>query len=207
MTDCPYYIIPAIKELNTEKDPEKLRQLRRRIAANVGDPDALRALLGDASCDFHDFYGTSALPSLSTEDTIDSFLERFGHRDERQPADAAADGGIVPVAPAIDYASRLELEMAASADSTAAPADDATLGAIDAFLVGNPPQRVKPKKEAKEPEIPSLSESFAKILIKNGNYSRALEIITQISLKNPEKSIYFADQIRFLKKVIHIQGH
>lgn len=208
MQKYPYYIIPDIEALGDTADAESLRRHRRRIAANIGDPDALRAILGDASCDFHDFYGTSELPTLSTEDTIDSFLERFGSDVASQPG---ADGGVVPVVPAVaaertmDYASRLEQELPDVGASDVADAD-ATLGAIDAFLSGNPPQRIRPKKEAKEPEMPSLTESFAKILIKNGNYSRALEIITQISLNNPEKSIYFADQIRFLKKVLLIQG-
>lgn len=220
----PYYIIPDIEALNTEKDPEKLRQHRRRIAANIGDPDALYAILGDASADFTDFYGTSDMPVLSTEDTIDSFLRKFGSpgaatsgpQPPAAPATTPAEGAqempevpvmpeapIVAVAPAIDYAAMLE-EQSPAPDTV--PADDATLGAIDAFLDKVPSQRGKPKKERKEPEMPSLTESFAKIMIKNGNYSRALEIITQISLNNPEKSIYFADQIRFLKKIIYIQG-
>ncbi len=53
---------------------------------------------------------------------------------------------------------------------------------------------------------PSLSESLARIMIKNGNYQKALEIITEISLNNPKKSVYFADQIRFLKKLIALQS-
>lgn len=208
MPKYPYYIVPDIEALGKESDPQTLNLHRRRIAANIGDPDALRAILGDASCDFHDFYGTSDLPNLSTEDTIDSFLERFGNDVASLPGQ---DDGVVPVVPAapavrdLDYASRMERELQESDIPEAADAD-ATLGAIDAFLSNNPPQRIRPKKESKEPEMPSLTESFAKILIKNGNYSRALEIITQISLNNPEKSIYFADQIRFLKKVILIQG-
>ncbi len=48
----------------------------------------------------------------------------------------------------------------------------------------------------------SLSESLARAMIKKGNYRKALEIITELSLKNPEKITYFADQIRFLKKLI-----
>lgn len=197
-----YYIIPDIEELNSETDPERLRMHRRRIAANIGDHDALFAILGDASGDFHDFYGVSELPNLSTVDAIDSFLERFGSV-SRLP-DHPSTQETVPVVPAVDYAAQLELEMPPQQGSDSA--DDATIGAIDAFISHNSPPRVKPKKEPKEPETPSLSESFAKILIKNGNYSRALEIITQISLNNPEKSIYFADQIRFLRKVISIQG-
>ena len=80
----PYYVIPDIEALATERDPGKLRLHRRRIAACIGDPDALRAILGDASEDFQDFYGASELPSLSTVDTIDSFLERFGSKERQQ---------------------------------------------------------------------------------------------------------------------------
>lgn len=47
-----------------------------------------------------------------------------------------------------------------------------------------------------------LTESLAHIYIKQRKYQRALEIIKCISLKNPEKNIYFADQIRFLEKLI-----
>ena len=46
------------------------------------------------------------------------------------------------------------------------------------------------------------TESLASIYIKQRKYARALEIIKSISLKNPEKNIYFADQIRFLEKLI-----
>ena len=47
-----------------------------------------------------------------------------------------------------------------------------------------------------------FTETLAQIYIKQGKYAKALEIIKNISLKFPEKSIYFADQMRFLKKLI-----
>ena len=47
-----------------------------------------------------------------------------------------------------------------------------------------------------------LSESLAKMYIARHKYSQALEIIKGLSLKYPEKSIYFADQIRFLTKLV-----
>ncbi|MDE6561563.1 MAG: hypothetical protein K2K75_09295 [Muribaculaceae bacterium] len=199
----PFYIIPDIDALAFERDPERLRHHRRRISANIGDPDALHAILGEASEDFQDFYGTSALPNLSTADTIDSFIKRFGGGVDDANED---EDPVVPlVAPAIDYASILEKEAEDDGYSADIPAD-ATLGMIDAFLSQQPAQRIKPKREPKEEEKPSLTESFAKIMIKNGNYRRALEIFTEISLNNPEKSIYFADQIRFLKKVISLES-
>ena len=52
-----------------------------------------------------------------------------------------------------------------------------------------------------DPEAP-LSESLAKIFIKRGRYDKAYEIIKQLSLNFPEKSVYFADQLRFLRKLM-----
>lgn len=47
-----------------------------------------------------------------------------------------------------------------------------------------------------------FTETLAKIYIKQQRYSKALEIIKKLSLKYPKKNAYFADQIRFLEKVI-----
>ena len=41
-----------------------------------------------------------------------------------------------------------------------------------------------------------------KILMQEQKYERALEILMQLNLNNPKKSRYFADQIRFLEKII-----
>ena len=47
-----------------------------------------------------------------------------------------------------------------------------------------------------------ISEVYARKLIKEKKYSEAIEILNKLNLINPKKSIYFADQIRFLEKVI-----
>ena len=47
-----------------------------------------------------------------------------------------------------------------------------------------------------------FTETLAKIYIKQHKYSRALEIIKSLYLQFPEKNTYFADQIRFLEKLI-----
>lgn len=47
-----------------------------------------------------------------------------------------------------------------------------------------------------------LTEAMARIYIKQGKFDKAIEIIQRISLKYPKKNRYFADQIRFLEKLI-----
>ena len=52
-----------------------------------------------------------------------------------------------------------------------------------------------------------FTETLAKIYIKQGRYSKALEIIQRLNLNYPKKNAYFADQIRFLRKLIlHEKG-
>ena len=66
------------------------------------------------------------------------------------------------------------------------------------------------ENDAEEEEAPAevlddesyFTETLAKIYVKQQRYSKALEIITRLNLKYPEKNAYFADQIRFLEKLI-----
>ncbi|HEY9551907.1 MAG TPA: tetratricopeptide repeat protein, partial [Prevotella sp.] len=54
----------------------------------------------------------------------------------------------------------------------------------------------------KENEEQYFTETLAKIYIKQGRYSKAMEIIQQLNLNYPKKNAYFADQMRFLEKLI-----
>ena len=53
----------------------------------------------------------------------------------------------------------------------------------------------------KEGDENYFTETLAQIYIKQGRYSKALEIIKRLNL-NYQKNAYFADQIRFLEKLI-----
>ena len=57
--------------------------------------------------------------------------------------------------------------------------------------------------EEEEPiEEEYFTETLARIYIKQGRYQKALDIIQRLSSNFPEKNVYFADQIRFLEKLI-----
>lgn len=205
----PYYVIPAIEALK-EASGEERRQLVRRVALQVGDPNALRTLLGIDPKEFDSFYPDMQLPHLNTVDTIDSFIDRFGG--DRKPQEETLEQLLPPPGAVYSLSDLEELPEMEGADLSSIPslmpASKSEQGASSA----KPVQRVSvgPEQGAEQRvapvHTPQLSESLAKVFIKNGNYQKALEIITEISLNNPKKSVYFAHQIRFLKKLIALSG-
>lgn len=82
---------------------------------------------------------------------------------------------------------------------------------IDEFIKKNPKIHLI-NDDTPIPEVPVeeengeneefFTETLAKIYIKQKQYEKAIRIFKKLNLKYPEKSIYFADQIRFLEKVV-----
>ncbi|MBO4849749.1 MAG: tetratricopeptide repeat protein [Prevotella sp.] len=58
------------------------------------------------------------------------------------------------------------------------------------------------QEEQKNADEGYFTATLAQIYVKQGRYSKALEIIKRLNLNYPKKSAYFADQIRFLEKLI-----
>ena len=145
---------------------------------------------------------------------IDDFLDSLPPEEEvekkprRKPTPADA---------AVDYVAWL-LESEGADDDSQPPADVPQLkgqNLIDSFImqdkgkiVLNENPTLKPELETEEPEEGKddeegvYTETLARIYIKQGKYSKALEIIKRLSLVDSEKNAYFADQIRFLEKLI-----
>ncbi|MCF0190713.1 MAG: hypothetical protein HUJ96_05570 [Marinilabiliaceae bacterium] len=92
------------------------------------------------------------------------------------------------------------------------------LGLIESFLNNNPEgesRRVRPTTTSTSQEESErrasivehdnediLTETLAQIYINQQQYSKAINIFTKLSLKNPEKSVYFASRISELKEKI-----
>ena len=78
-----------------------------------------------------------------------------------------------------------------------------TLGDVDEDEDDEPKSRKKDYADSKsDTGTAILTEAMARIYIKQHKFDKAIEIIRRISLKYPEKNRYFADQMRFLEKLI-----
>ncbi len=146
-----------------------------------------------------------------TQSLINTFLSTLPEEQPRR---------LVPADAATDYMAYL-LQTEADARLTPSPSTDATLkrqDLIDDFLgqdgrivlsdapddeLQAPPARNDTTAENED----YFTETLARIYIKQGKYHKALEIIRRLSLKYPKKNRYFADQIRFLTKVIINNNH
>ena len=84
---------------------------------------------------------------------------------------------------------------------------------IDDFIENKPDRIVLQDSPEYVPEAPQetpdttsdedyFTETLAKIYVRQGRYEKALEIIRKLNLDYPKKNRYFADQIRFLQKLI-----
>lgn len=121
-----------------------------------------------------------------------------------------ADASFVTI-PAYDYTGMLEA-MPDAADASPMQGDDLLSRFIEADESGErmflksatdkQPPTALPEIDKEPDSEPLFTESLAKIYIRQRKYAKALEIIRKLSLNNPEKNIYFADQIRFLEKLI-----
>ncbi len=141
---------------------------------------------------------------------IDQFLsnvpDQEHERKERGRRPTAADA-------TVDYAAYLlEQDSAEDNQTTGATPEMRGQNLIDNFIEKDE-QRIQLQEEpeyvpqltdesAKSGEESYFTETLARIYIKQGRYSKALEIIKRINLNYPKKSVYFADQIRFLEKLI-----
>jgi len=146
---------------------------------------------------------------------IDNFLESIPKEEEdKNTSEKKNKRKPTPADAAVDYVAYL-LESENEEEQLQDTPQLIGHSLIDSFinndkgkLVLNENPTLKPEIEEpsesdeKEPEEGYFTETLARIYIKQGRYSKALEIIQRLSLQYPKKNAYFADQIRFLEKLI-----
>ncbi len=142
---------------------------------------------------------------------IDNFLETI-------PADEEENGKKrkpTPADAAVDYVAYLmEVENSGEQKRESPSLHLKGQELIDSFIEKNGDGRIQlndtpeylpelqEDNENAEPDEGFFTETLAKIYVKQGRYEQALEIIQRLNLNFPKKNSYFADQIRFLEKLI-----
>ncbi len=146
-----------------------------------------------------------------TMSLIDNFLETIPK--EKDGSEKTGKRKPTPADAAVDYVAYL-LESESEEEKEQATEVPMLIGQnlIDSFIEKDKGKIVLNENPTLKPEIePStdseekdgyFTETLARIYIKQGRYSKALEIIRRLSLQYPKKNAYFADQIRFLEKLI-----
>ncbi len=215
----PYFALPLLLHVKHSSDEKALHRL------SIMSPDRrdLAIVVGSAPGAFAQFYpDNEAKPSADFDNIIDTFLETYAQGSNQKEIDALSNAIFNPTP---DYADVLAAQ---HGDAHMGPTDSED-ALIDSFIehsrkqeqqaMAQQPAAVEwhvQQEDVKQAEHDSvhdstqtddsmLSESLAKVYIARGKYLKALEIIESINLNFPEKSIYFADQIRFLRKIILIE--
>ena len=215
---APYSVLPALLYLkrNGVKGNEDVLS---RLAIVFPDRLALSRLLGEGAEQMSGFYPPETPPETpDTVTTIDRFLDKYGKtspgeveaisraifnpqpdyadvlaaQEEKEGA-LSLEGGDAQDALINQFiAEQMQMSEQAAQVPIAAPVGEEEKAEIAAAAIDNPTQN----------DESMLTESLAKMYIARHKYSQALEIIERLSLNYPEKSIYFADQIRFLTKLV-----
>jgi hypothetical protein len=95
------------------------------------------------------------------------------------------------------------------------PVTDDKVDLIAQFIKVNP--SIPPRIETRTPQIEHfellneeghdsdefITETLARIYLKQGHYQKAIDAFNRLSLKFPEKSVYFAEQIEEIKKLLN----
>ena len=146
---------------------------------------------------------------------IDNFLDSIPADDEEQQQEGQPKRKPTPADAAIDYVAYLmATESTLEAEQTPQMKGQ---DLIDTFLQQEQGRiqlsqsadeettadiQEEPQADEEDQEEEYFTETLARIYIKQGRYQKALDIIGRLNQQFPHKNAYFADQMRFLEKLI-----
>lgn len=195
-----------LKNLSVLNDPDFLNELKR-LSTGIADRRKLFLLIEDK------LEWQSSITMLKEEERedkfglIDSFLSNQDDRQSREWEDQLLGASV-----SSDY-----VFWSMPKDSGQKEEENKLQHhqLIDSFIKNKKERPGRPLNAGQDAEDPIpgpdltkaqddafFTETLAQIYIKQKRYERALQIIEKLSLKYPEKNVYFADQIRFLEKLI-----
>lgn len=214
--DYPYFAIPQLLYLKYTPGamPDERRIQQALLHASPGEH--LESVLGIEGESFADLY-SKAPRTDTTMQAIDLFLgtyQKGGKLPTEESLDRLISGNIIAQT---DYMRLLQQDDPQPAVQSAQPIQPTVEvpkpspeHKSEPAPAPAPARKSPAERENTLQTVPSepaaddtfFTESLAKIYIKQRRYEKALQIIKKLSLKYPEKNIYFADQIRFLEKLI-----
>jgi hypothetical protein len=137
---------------------------------------------------------TEDMPKLRGHDLIDGFIQRSSN--SANESVELSENKILPLLSQTES----DEEDQETTSGTSFMADEA--GEQNDITDDEKEQPERVQDSSYELDDSCFTETLAKIYIKQHKYEKALEIIKKLSLNYPKKNAYFADQIRFLEKLI-----
>ena len=195
---CPYHQaarLLMLENLFLLHDSDFDAELRK-AALFVPDRSVLFELVESLNYGFSEREQTLEEKPVSldrTDELIGSFLK-----------ETAPESSSLKLDPVMDYISMLEK----MDDAPTTTEQEKKQDVVEKFLDDAESKVELPENPQGAPETANesyegcITETLALIYIKQGRFEKAYRILSQISLDNSRKNAYFADQMRFLKKLV-----
>ena len=220
-SDYPYLVTPKLLLLKRGKHMLSTGQydaVLGQVALMYSDRTALAEQLGVDASRFAGFYPEpKSEAAADTNSAIDKFLDRYCEADSREVA--ALENMIFNPTP--EYALTLDQTDAVPSQHSGPMSEQDRL--IDSFLSNSPELGVDRTAEPEPPAIPAdvepiapaeerlddstlFSESLANVYIKQKKYAKAYDILQAVRSSGASADVHIADRLRFLRKLIALQG-